>query len=390
MSVHKHGTTGPGCAGTCCLKATDLGVSFGGEEVLRDVSFHLHCGEIVALIGPNGAGKSSLFRTILGQVPHTGTIEFQRAGGDKTRPLIGYVPQSPSFDRGDPVSVFDFFSAAISRYPVFLPSHRSLRARVGACLARVHGESLLDRRMGALSGGELQRVLLALALEPLPHILVLDEPLSGVDIDGEKQLLDMLDEIRTRYDLSILLSTHDFATLGQFADKVILLKGTVLRVGPPDEVLASPEFQEVFHLNLGKGNLGKGGRADGFPGRAPGALSLAVHAQRPAGGAGNLAAVRPALHHGGHKPYVVLLRRAGPLRLYRHCHRHPVRPGRSPVDGGAVGGGVCPAVHLCAPKVQYGQRHGHRRLFLHRRGPGYLYCHLRRRQLHPVQQPAHR
>ena len=140
MSVHKHGTTGPGCAGTCCLKATDLGVSFGGEEVLRDVSFHLHCGEIVALIGPNGAGKSSLFRTILGQVPHTGTIEFQRAGGDKTRPLIGYVPQSPSFDRGDPVSVFDFFSAAISRYPVFLPSPRSLRARVGACLARVHGE----------------------------------------------------------------------------------------------------------------------------------------------------------------------------------------------------------------------------------------------------------
>ena len=145
--------------------------------------------------------------------------------------------------------MFDFFSAAISRYPVFLPSPRSLRARVGACLARVHGESLLDRRIGALSGGELQRVLLALALEPLPHILVL-----------EKQLLDMLDEIRTRYDLSILLSTHDFATLGQFADKVILLKGTVLRVGPPDEVLASPEFQEVFHLNLGKGNLGKGGR----------------------------------------------------------------------------------------------------------------------------------
>lgn len=107
--------------------------------------------------------------------------------------------------------------------------------------------------MGALSGGELQRVLLALALEPLPHILVLDEPLSGVDIDGEKQLLDMLDEIRTSYDLSILLSTHDFATLDQYADKVLLLKHQILRVGPPAEVLASPEFQEVFHLDLGKG-----------------------------------------------------------------------------------------------------------------------------------------
>ena len=256
MSVHRHGTTGPGCAGTCCLRVADLGVNFGHEEVLRNVSFHLHCGEIVALIGPNGAGKSSLFRTILGQIPHTGTIEFQRAGGDKTRPLIGSVPQSPVGDRGEPVSGFDFFSAAISKYPVFLPSPRRLRARVAECLSRVHGEGLLDRRMGALSGGELQRVLLALALEPLPHILVLDEPLSGVDIDGEKQMMDMLDEIRTKYDLSILLSTHDFATLNQFADKVILLKSEVLKVGTPDEVLSSPEFQEVFHLNLGKGGRG--------------------------------------------------------------------------------------------------------------------------------------
>ena len=253
MSVHKHGTTGPGCAGTCCLKATDLGVSFGGEEVLRDVSFHLHCGEIVALIGPNGAGKSSLFRTILGQVPHTGTIEFQRAGGDKTRPLIGYVPQSPSFDRGDPVSVLDFFTAATSKWPVFLPIPREYRDRAAAILARVHGEDLLDRPMGALSGGQLQRVLLALALEPVPHILILDEPLSGVDIEGEHQLLEMLDELRTQYDLSIFLSTHDFATLGQFADKVILLNRRVLKSGPPDEVLSSPEFYETFHLRVGKG-----------------------------------------------------------------------------------------------------------------------------------------
>ncbi len=253
MSVHRHGPLGSGCAGSCCLRVQDLGVRFGGEEVLREVSFHLHCGEIVALIGPNGAGKSSLFRTILGQVPHTGTIEFQRAGGNKTRPLIGYVPQSPSFDRGDPVSVFDFFSAAISDYPVFLPAPRRLRRRVADCLARVHGDGLIDKRMGALSGGELQRVLLALALEPLPHILILDEPLSGVDIDGERQLLDMLDEIRTNYDLSILLSTHDFATLDQYADKVILLKHSVLRVGPPGDVLSSGEFREVFHLDLGKG-----------------------------------------------------------------------------------------------------------------------------------------
>lgn len=253
MSVHRHEPASPGCAGLCCLRVENLGVDVGGAEILQTVSFHLHCGEITALIGPNGAGKSSLFKAVLGQLPHTGTIEFQRAGGNKTRPLIGYVPQSPAFDRGDPVSVFDFFAAAVSDWPVFLPVPNKLRARVRACLERVHGDGLMDKRMGALSGGELQRVLLALALEPVPHILILDEPLSGVDIDGERQLLDMLDEIRRTYDLSIFLSTHDFATLGQFADKVILLKNTVLRVGSPEEVLSSAEFQAVFHLDLGKG-----------------------------------------------------------------------------------------------------------------------------------------
>lgn len=253
MRKPKHEIQGAGCAGACCLRVEHLGVDMGGADILRDVSFHLHCGQIVALIGPNGAGKSSLFKAVLGQIPHSGTIEFQQAGGKHTRPLIGYVPQSPAFDRGDPVSVFDFFSAAISSWPVFLPTPKSLRQRVLSCLERVHGADLIDKRMGALSGGELQRVLMAMALEPLPHILILDEPLSGVDIDGERQLLDMLDEICTQYDLSILLSTHDFATLEEYADKVILLKSTVLKVGTPAEVLSSDEFKSVFHLDLRKG-----------------------------------------------------------------------------------------------------------------------------------------
>ena len=120
------------------------------------------------------------------------------------------------------------------------------------CLARVHGEALLQKPIGALSGGELQRVLLALALEPIPQILILDEPLSGVDVGGEHLLLDMLDEIRRTYDLSILFSTHDFSTLRHYADKVILLQQTILTAGPPAEVLRSPEFQSVFHLNLGE------------------------------------------------------------------------------------------------------------------------------------------
>ena len=118
---------------------------------------------------------------------------------------------------------------------------------------QVHAEGLIHKRIGALSGGELQRVLLAMALEPVPHILILDEPLSGVDIEGERQLLDMLDEVRTHYDLSILLSTHDFATLEEYADKVILLQSTVLEAGKPAQVLSSQAFRDVFHLTLGRG-----------------------------------------------------------------------------------------------------------------------------------------
>ncbi len=243
---------GISCHDSCCLQVKGLSVTREDQELLQNINLHIHCGQIVAIIGPNGAGKSTLFRAILGQIPHTGEIRFERAGGKRTRPLVGYVPQSPNFDPGDPISVLDLFSSAIGKWPVFLPIPQTLRRRVLACLDRVHGADLIDKRVGTLSGGELQRVLLAMALEPLPHILLLDEPMSGVDIEGERQLMDMLDEIRTTYDLSILLSTHDFATLHQYADKVILLKKTVLKTGSAQQVLSSPEFQSVFHLILGK------------------------------------------------------------------------------------------------------------------------------------------
>lgn len=246
MSVNKH--HGEGCQGACCLQVRDLGAALGGKTILRNIDLHIHCGQIVAVIGPNGAGKSTLFKAILGQCPHSGSIQFERSGGQRTRPLIGYVPQSPTFDRGDPVTVLDFFAAAISSWPVFLPIPKKLRQKVTDCLRRVHGEGLLDQRLGSLSGGELQRVLLALALEPLPHILILDEPLSGVDVEGEAQLLALLDELRRSFDLSILLSTHDFATLPDYADKVVLMRETVLKAGSPQEVLDSPEFAQVFHL----------------------------------------------------------------------------------------------------------------------------------------------
>lgn len=249
MNIHPHGS---GCGHSCCLRIQNLEVVISGQKIISDVNLHVHCGELVALIGPNGAGKSTLIKAILGQEEYAGIISFSVPGQRNRKAKIGYVPQSPTFDPGDPMSVADLFACCMSKRPAFLGIAKSMRQKISDCLARVHGENLIDKTVGTLSGGELQRVLLALALEPLPNILILDEPLSGVDVEGITSLMDMLDEIRKEYDLSILMTTHDFSTLSKYADQVVLIDKEILCRGTADEVLASAEFDRVFRRNGGK------------------------------------------------------------------------------------------------------------------------------------------
>ena len=232
-----------GCHDSCCLKVQNVSVRIGGDKILRDVNLHVHCGQLVALIGPNGAGKSTLLKALLGEREYDGNIIFSVPGTRRAK--------APNFDPGDPVSVADLFNCCLSRKPAFLGCSKSDRELILECLDRVHGEELIDKRVGTLSGGELQRVLLALALEPMPNILILDEPLSGVDVEGQTGLMDMLDEIRREYDLSILMTTHDFSMLHRYADRVVLIDHEVKRQGTPDEVLSSPEFRAAFHMKEG-------------------------------------------------------------------------------------------------------------------------------------------
>ncbi|MBQ7231481.1 MAG: metal ABC transporter ATP-binding protein [Oscillospiraceae bacterium] len=237
-----------GCHDSCCLKVQNVSVKIGGDKILKNVNLHVHCGQLVALIGPNGAGKSTLLKALLGEREFDGNILFSVPGSRRTKARIGYVPQSPNFDPGDPLSVADLFTCCLSRRPAFLGPSKSDRELILECLDRVHGEDLIDKRVGTLSGGELQRVLLALALEPMPNILILDEPLSGVDIEGQTGLMDMLDEIRRDFDLSILMTTHDFSMLPRYADRVVLIDHEVKRQGTPAEVLDSPEFRTAFRM----------------------------------------------------------------------------------------------------------------------------------------------
>ena len=242
---------GGGCGHSCCLRVENMSVQIGSDAILKDINLHIHCGEMVALIGPNGAGKSTFLKAILGEREFEGVIAFSEPGQRSKKPRIGYVPQSPAFDPSDPVSVADLFACCMSKRPAFLGLGKSMENTVLECLDLVHGRDLIYKRIGTLSGGELQRVLLALALEPMPNILILDEPLSGVDVEGMETLMDMLDEIRKEYDLSILMTTHDFGMLERYADQVVLIDHGIKIQGTPKTVLNSEEFRQAFHLKGG-------------------------------------------------------------------------------------------------------------------------------------------
>ena len=230
----------------------DLAIGYGKTPLASGIALRANPGQILVLIGPNGAGKSTFLKAILGQREYEGVIAFSEPGQRSKKPRIGYVPQSPAFDPSDPVSVSDLFACCMSRRPAFLGLSKAMKDTVAECLSRVHGEELVNKRVGTLSGGELQRVLLALALEPIPNILILDEPLSGVDVEGMETLMDMLDEIRKNYDLSILMTTHDFSLLPRYADQVVLIDHGVLIQGDPQTVLDSEEFHRTFHMRGGR------------------------------------------------------------------------------------------------------------------------------------------
>ena len=256
---HKHGAhlplAGPDeCCKLCRIEVDKLNVSFGAQMPLKDVSLHIHCGELTALIGTNGAGKTTLLRALLGQIEYTGTVRHLTSDGRPAADLrTGYVPQQLEFDRSSPVTVMDFMAGSLSRRAVFLGVSKKTRAKVMAALERTHCAGLADRALGALSGGELQRVLLALALTPQPDLLILDEPVSGVDQNGLEEFYQTVDELKHKNHMAILLVSHDLSVVERYADRVVLMQGTVVKQGSPQRVFDSPEFEQVFYA--------KGGRA---------------------------------------------------------------------------------------------------------------------------------
>lgn len=233
--------------GLCCTKIENFEVTRGNTEILKDINLHIHCGELTALIGPNGAGKSTLLKAILGEIPHRGELKYLDYRDRHTgKPIIGYVPQRLDFDAGSPLSVLDLFAASTSSIPVWLTHSRKLREHTREILSRMEAEKLIDRRLGDLSGGELQRILLALALDPLPDLLLLDEPVSGIDQLGMEMFFRKVADLRLQYDLSIILVSHDLKLVAQYADRVVFLNQTVQCVGTPEVVFNNEKAIQTF------------------------------------------------------------------------------------------------------------------------------------------------
>lgn len=233
--------------GAHCIKISDINVRFGDEVVLKDVNIHLHCGQLVALIGPNGAGKSTLIKSILGEMKHTGKVTFRNLVKGKSEKMkIGYVPQSLNIERDIPVTVYDLFASYISCYPVWLPKRKSLYEKIVRQLSIFSIEDCIDKQVGKLSGGELQRVLLSIAITPMPNLLILDEPVSGIDHNGVMDFYRIVDTLKRDNDMAILLVSHDLDLVKEYADKVLLLNHEVICEGTPAEVYDNPRFHEIF------------------------------------------------------------------------------------------------------------------------------------------------
>lgn len=235
------------CCGFHCTKIENLGVTLDKEVILHDINIHIHCGQLTTIIGPNGAGKSTLVKALIGEIPHSGEIYFRDTRDDKLINIkIGYVPQQLLFDKNTPSTVYDLFASYISKIPVCFWKDKKVYGIVKKQLANFEAENLIDKSIGDLSGGEMQRVLLSIATYPMPNLLILDEPISGMDRNGTILFYHMIDRLKKEYDISVILVSHDFEFVYKYSDKIILLDETIIHEGTPKEVFEGEAFRKLF------------------------------------------------------------------------------------------------------------------------------------------------
>ncbi len=215
------------------ISARRLTVIRQGRELLQKVDLDLWPSEIVTLIGPNGAGKTTLVKALLGLEALDGGTVFKSQGL-----VTGYVPQKFTLDPALPLTVERFLAVGLTQL--------ASTEKIAATLKEVGALHVLSSQLHQISGGELQRVLLARALLRAPQILILDEPAQGVDLAGEVELYDLISSLSERYRMSVLLVSHDLHTVMARSNRVICLNRHVCCSGIPDTVSKHPEYERLF------------------------------------------------------------------------------------------------------------------------------------------------
>jgi zinc transport system ATP-binding protein len=231
------------------VEFADVTVQHGGVSILERVDAVVPVGSSTMIVGPNGAGKTTLLQVLLGETRFRGNVRFFSAGGGK--PRFGYVPQRVDLDRGMPLTVREFLVAGRQRRPLWLGVSKASHGRATELLSWVGAEHLALRRLDALSGGEMQRVLLAMALEREPELLILDEPSSGMDLQGDQIFCDLLENLRARRGFTQLTVSHDLGLVAHHATHVICLKRAVLAQGPPAQVFSDEILTALFGVHMG-------------------------------------------------------------------------------------------------------------------------------------------
>ena len=236
---------------TPALAVRDLWTGYDGMPVLEAINLNIDQGDIVGIIGPNGSGKSTLIKTILGLIkPLRGEVSILGREDSPERHLVGYTPQTELVDWDFPVTVSDVaLMGRYSRRGLFRRTTKEDREAADASLELVKMFDLRDRLIGELSGGQRRRVLLARAMAHNPKLLLLDEPMAGLDATAQHQLLDLLDELRSK-GATVVLSTHDLSCVSSRCDKAACLNRRLIAFGKPSEVLNEQVLGDTFGTHL--------------------------------------------------------------------------------------------------------------------------------------------
>ena len=232
------------------LEVSRLSVRFGKTSVLRDLTFRVERGHSLAILGPNAAGKTVLFRALIGAIPFDGTVRW--AAGTR----IGYVPQKLDLERDVPMTALDFLRARAALVPRSVDS--GARSRRNPAAAVSHALDLVgvpraaaEQRIGTLSGGQFQRLLVAFALVGDPNVLLLDEPTAGVDEPGQERLNELVRRLQHEQGLTVLFISHELSVVYRYASDVLCLSPDRVCIGPPRTVLTPDLLRDLYGAPVG-------------------------------------------------------------------------------------------------------------------------------------------